>query len=249
MPEPNRNAYLAHARLAAVLRRAGALLVASLLAVAFANVDDARAAVDEGRFEAAVATYERLLSERPDDASLLAELARTRVYWADDLPEDRDEDRRALYDAAVQEAERAADLAPDDPDAVFEVARSLGRTAQYAGVFQSLNLAGWVADALDRVLELDPDHAGAWHARALYHHEVPWIAGGRAGEIDPAFERALELEPDVIFHRTAYAEVLIERDRPDEAAEQLDAALALEPTTHLERREHEFARELRAELP
>ncbi len=232
-----------------LLRAAAFAFVAALCAVAFADVEEARAALDEGRFADSVAAFERALAHDPDDPALLAELARTRVYWADDLGEDQDEERRALYDAAVEEARRAEELAPNDPEAVFEVARALGRTAQYEGIFQSLNVAGWVDDALERVLELDPNHAGAWHALALYHHEVPWIAGGRAGEIDPAFERAIELEPAVIFHRVSYAEVLIERDRHDEAAAQLDAALALEPATYLERREHDLARELRDALP
>ncbi|MEX2501799.1 MAG: TRAP transporter TatT component family protein [Trueperaceae bacterium] len=225
------------------------LIAAAFAPVAFAQSADAQTAVDEGRFADAVERYERLLDADPDDVAILTLLARTQVYWADDLP-DADEDvKRDLYDAAVEHAERATELAPDDPDAVFEVARSLGRTAQYRGVFQSLNLAGWVSDALERTLELDPDHASAWHALALYHHEVPWIAGGRAGEIDPAFERAIELEPNVIFHRVSYAEVLLDRDRPEEAAAQLEAALALEPTTYLERREHEEARALHDALP
>jgi hypothetical protein len=78
-------------------------------------------------------------------------------------------------------AARATDLAPEEPDAHFEVARALGRLAQYRGVLQSLNLAARVERALERTLELDPEHAGAWHARGLFHHDVPWIAGGRRG--------------------------------------------------------------------
>jgi len=145
--------------------------------------------------------------------------------------------------------EEAVELAPDDPGTHFEVARALGRAAQYRGVLASLNLAARVADALDLVLEMDPDHAAAWHAHALYHHEVPWIAGGRAGRVVPSFERAIELEPDEISHRVGLAGVLIDREAYDEAARQLDVALSLTPRTYLDERDLAEARALVDRLP
>ncbi|MFO7546698.1 MAG: hypothetical protein R6W77_14490, partial [Trueperaceae bacterium] len=178
-----------------------------------------------------------------------ARLARAAVYQADDLPGGQDEAKEALFDLARTHAERAVKLAPDDPEAHFELARALGRLAQYHGVLQSLNLASRVASSLDRALELDPQHAGAWHARALFHDEVPWIAGGRSGLVIPSFERAIEAEPDVIVHRVELARVLIAREAFDAAREQLDVALSLTPRTYHDRQEVAKARELMAQLP
>ena len=234
-----------------ILRLAGHLLFAlavGLGGTALAQVARGDARVDQGDFPSAVEAYDVALQGDPDDARALYRRARARVYWADDAAR-TDEEREALYETALADAERAVELAPDDPEAHFELSRALGRMAQFRGVLQSLNLAARMSDALDRALELDPEHAGAWHARALWHAEVPWIAGGRGGQVEPAFERAIEIEPDVISHRVAYAGILIDREAYDRAAEQLDAAIAIAPETYLDGKDLEEAEELRSRLP
>ena len=211
-----------------------AVLIASTVVagLAMASVPEGNRLIDEGRFAEAAEAYEAVLARTADDARAHYLLARALVYQADSLPDDEADAKEALFDRAAEHAERATELAPENPDAHFEVARALGRLAQYRGVLQSLNLASRVASALDRTLDLDDEHAGAWHARALFHHEVPWIAGGRGGRVVPSFERAIEIEPDVLSHRVEFARVLIERGSPEAAAEQLEAALALTPRTY-----------------
>ncbi len=224
-----------------------ALLLSALTSAftsAFASAPAGMRSIDEGRFAEAMEAFAAVIERNADDARAHYLFARAAVYHADALPADEDAAKRALFDAAVEHAERAVALAPDDPDAHLEVARALGRLAQYRGVLASLNLAGRVAEALDRTLELDGDHAGAWHARALFHDEVPWIAGGRSGQVIPAFERAIASEPDVLTHRVEFARVLLARDRPEAAAEQLEVALALTPRTYFDRQDAAAAREL-----
>jgi len=227
---------------------AGTLLLA-LVPLTAAQVAAGDALVDEGDFRRAIAAYDRALTTDANDAVALYQRSRAQVYLADDDVSLSDEEREALYDAAVADAERAVALAPDSADAHFELARALGRTAQFRGVLQSLNLAARMSDELDETLSLDPEHAGAWHARALWHVEVPWIAGGRAGQVVPSFERAIAIEPDVISHRVAFAGVLIDREMFDAAAEHLDAALSIPPRTYLDGMDLEEAQELRARLP
>lgn len=230
------------------LALAMALAMAALTA-AHAQVGAGDRLVDEGRFEDAVARYDEAIATDASNAAAYRQRARAQVYWADDLPSGEDDAKQRLYDLAIADAERAVALAPDDPGTHFEVARALGRAAQYRGVLASLNLAARVSDALDLVLEMDPEHAAAWHALALYHHEVPWIAGGRAGRVVPSFERAIELEPDEISHRVGLAGVLIDRERYDEAETQLEVALARTPRTYLDEQDLAEARALEARLP
>lgn len=226
-----------------------ASLVLAVASLALAQADDGQALVDAGRFGEAVAAYDAALAASPDDASLLALRARARVYRADHEAGLSDAEREAAYEAAVADAERATTLAPNDADANFELARALGRTAQFRGVVQSLALAGRMREALDRTLELDPNHASAWHASALWHAEVPWVAGGRTREVVPSFERAVELAPDVLGHRVAFARILLAEEAYDRAAAQLDAAAALPAETFLARRDAAAVEALRAELP
>jgi tetratricopeptide (TPR) repeat protein len=205
--------------------------------------------VDEGRFEEAVAAYDRAVTERPDDAWAHLRMARAAVFLADALPAGADDEKQRLFSLAVARAERAVALAPSDPDAHLEVARALGRLAQYRGVLASLHLAGRILTALERAVELDPSHAESWHALGMFHHEAPWIAGGRPGRVVPAFLRAIALEPDVLSHRVAFAGVLIERDDPAGAVEHLDRAARLTPRTYHDRQDAQRAQELRTSLP
>jgi len=220
-----------------------------LTGTAVAQVAAGDRLVDEGRFAEAVAAYEAAVAANPNDARARYQLARAAVYLADDLPEEAEADKEAWFARAAEAAELSVELAPDDPDAHFEVARALGRLAQFRGVLQSLSLAGRVSDALDAALELDPEHAAAWHARALFHRDVPWIAGGRAGQVIPSFERAIASEPDVITHRLELARVLLERDEPDLAREQLELAVTFAARTYHDRLDLEAAGDLLASLP
>jgi tetratricopeptide (TPR) repeat protein len=224
-------------------------LLLGLTSAALAQTARGGALVDEGDFRGAIEAYAIALERDADDVEALHQRARAQVYLADHDDALGDDEREALYEAAVADAERAVELDPDEAEAHFELARALGRTAQFRGVLQSLNLAARMSDALDRAIELDPEHAGAWHARALWHAEVPWFAGGRGGLVEPSFERAIEIEPDVIGHRVAYAEVLIDREAYDRAAEQLDAALGLAPSTYLDGEDLAKAEALQARLP
>ncbi|MBW6455554.1 MAG: tetratricopeptide repeat protein [Trueperaceae bacterium] len=219
-----------------------------LAGTAAAQVGAGDRLVDEGRFEEAVAAYEAAVAANPEDARAHYQLARASVYLADALPADAAADKEAWFARAADAAELAVGLAPADPDAHFEVARALGRLAQFRGVLQSLNLAGRVSRALDAALELDPEHAASWHARALFHRDVPWIAGGRAGQVISSFQRAIASEPDVITHRLELARVLIGRDDPAAAREQLEAAVTFPARTYHDRLDLEAARELLASL-
>lgn len=216
---------------------------------AHAQVGEGNRLVDAGDFAGAVAAYDTVIEANPNDARTLALRARAQVYFADNDASLDDAAREALYEAALTDAERATELAPANPDTWFELSRALGRMAQYRGVLQSLNLASRMSDALDETLELDDAYAAAWHARGLYHDEVPWIAGGRGGLVEPSFERAIAIEPDAITHRVAFAEILIAREAYARAAEQLEVALSLTATTYLQGRDLERARSLQASLP
>lgn len=223
----------------------------SLLAVAILGAGSAVAseidgdrALEQGRFAAAVEAYGAALERSSTSASLLIKYARATTYQADHT-DDPDEAER-LFALAAERARTAIERRPEVSDTHLELARALGRLAQYRGVLQSLGLADEVRGALRTALELDPENADAMHALALWHLEVPWILGGRSGEVVPLFERVLELDPRAITHRVAFAEALLRFDDRERARAQLEAALELRVRTFLEREDRARAEELLA---
>lgn len=230
------------ARLAARLLFAAAAIVACALApVAIANEAAGDRAADRGAYDVAVREYGDALERRPDDVQVLIKMAQAKTYLAS---EREPQTKIALLEEAAAHAHRAAELEPENADAHFELARALGRLAEFRGIFESLDLAARVKDELDRTLELEPDHADALHALGLWHFHVPWIAGGRTGRIRPLFERAIELEPQNVSHHVTFGEILLELGEREAAREHLERAIAIEDDTFVGQQEQERAQRL-----
>lgn len=221
--------------------------LASSFAIAQISVGNARIA--QGDYAGAVEAFETAVQDNERSAYAWLLLARAQTYLADMLPESDADARQALYEGALEAAEQAVALDGNEADAHMEVARAAGRNAQFQGVLNSMNLAGVVKDALDRTLELEPDHGPALHALGLFHHEVPWIAGGRSRLVVPSFEAAIAAEPARITHRVELAKILIEREEASAAREQLEVAVGLEPVSAADEEDRAEAEALLASLP
>ena len=225
------------------------LVVALVVGVASAQVSLGNERIVSGDYAGAVEAFETAVETNDRSAYAWLLLARSRTYLADTLPSSEADTRQALYASALEAAETAVALDPNEADAHMEVARAAGRNAQFQGVLNSINLAGTVKDALDRTLELEPDHGPALHALGLFHHEVPWIAGGRSRQVVPSFEAAIAAEPQRITHRVELAKILIAREETDAAREQLAAAIGIEPQSAADTADLEEAETLLASLP
>jgi len=204
------------------VRRLLAISLAVLFALALAGAGELLA---EGKFKAA---YE---SAAQEGNWVLA--ARAASFYAMYQAEGKRE-RSEWFARAEAAAKRAIQADPKNPEAYFELARALGRLAQYRGILQSLSLAAGVRDHLKKALALKPDYASALVALALWHLElsqkgVGWLYGADGGKVIPLFERAIELEPDRIVHRYEYARALYRLGKKPKALEQLEVALALPP--------------------
>ncbi len=190
----------------------------------------------ENAYEEALVFEDYVLAARA--ASFVA------IYRATD-----DRDRAAWFARAEKAARQAIQQDPSNPEAHFELARALGRLAQYRGILQSLSLASAVRDELKKTLKLKPDHAGALVALALWHLElsqkgVGWLYGADAGQVIPLFEKAIRLEPEAIIHRVEYAKALLRLGKKAAARKQLEVALKLEPKDARDRLEQARARAL-----
>lgn len=218
------------------------LLLTSLV---LATVADGDRAYDAGDYQRAIAEYQEAFEQRSSNIQALYKLAKAKTALAGTLS---GAEAERLYEAAAAHAREAIAAAPDEAEAHFELGRALGRLAQFKGILQSLNLAAEVKSSLERAIELKPDHSGAHHALALWHLEVPWIAGGRSAQVRPLFDRAIEIDPSAITHRVDYGEALIRLGDKDAAKALLEAALSLPALTAQDQQDHEKARQLLADL-
>jgi Tfp pilus assembly protein PilF len=101
-----------------------------------------------------------------------------------------------------------------------------------------------VRESTETTLRLDPQHDGAYHALALWHLEVPWIAGGRTSQVRPNFEQAIAIKPSSIGHRLQYGKALLRLNDPEAAKTMLESALSLSAITFADREDQAEAQEI-----
>jgi tetratricopeptide (TPR) repeat protein len=133
-------------------------------------------AFHEGRFEAA---HEAGRSLGVIGASLATKaMGIHAAYLVNDAAEQL---QRFEFVAAM--AEQAVAALPDEANSHYRRAFGLGRYSQGISIVKALKqgLAGKVRESLDKTLALEPDHAEARLALAVYHAEIVSKVGGLIG--------------------------------------------------------------------
>lgn len=220
------------------------------MALSLAQAPQVAALVDAGRFQEAYEAGLRLAT--PEALALAAKGASFHAMYLA-----KPEEKRAWFERAEKAASQAIAKAPDYAEGYFERARALGRLAQYKGILEALaeGLAPKIRSDLEKTLKLDPNHAGAMVALALWHFELVqkgWLVAATQGadgaKVEPLMKKAIELEPDGIIHRVEYAKVLAAWNKKEEARKQLETALSLPAKTAADRYDQERARQELARL-
>lgn len=158
--------------------------------------------------------------------------------------------REAAYGMAEEYAKKAVQLDANNANAYMEVARAVGRLAQFKGVLQSLNLAGEVKKNLDTALKLNSKLPAAYVALGLWNAEVPLVAGGSSGQVEVNILKAIQLEPTTIIHRIEYSNALLKLSKRNKrrALEQLEQAVKMTPKDFWEKLDLETAKKNLAAL-
>lgn len=167
--------------------------------------------------------------------------------YANHLETDTDR-ARSLYQQAIERAELAQQLLPDDPNAYYFHAFALGRMSQSISIVKALKqgLGGKIRDSLEQTLEMQPDHAEAHTAMGLYHAEIIDKVGKLIGGMtygadkDEAlahFDQALKLTPDSPIAHIEYGNglyLLYGDKRLDEVTECYIKASEMSPRDAME---------------
>lgn len=187
-------------RAAALLKAAGKAAPKGLDADAVATtLQDGWRAFHEGRFEAA---HDAGRSLGVIGASLATKaMGIHAAYLVSDAAEQL---QRFEFVAAI--AEQAVAALPDEANSHYRRAFGLGRYSQGISIVKALKqgLAGKVRESLDQTLAIEPDHAEARLALAVYHAEIVSKVGGliggmtygaKASEAERHLAAALKLTP------------------------------------------------------
>ncbi len=184
-----------------------------------------------GDFETAYQTGVAL-SQRQEPAGLTVAVRALSVYAT--YLEPRSVQREHLLEQAQTLAAQHTASHPDNPNAWYLLAYSLGRHAQSLSVAKSLalGLGQRTREALDRTLSLNPQHADAHLALATFNAEVIDKVGEVVGAVTygtskhsalALYDRAAELNPGSLVGmlETARGLMMLDPEHHQARAERL----------------------------
>ena len=239
------------AKRAAALSKAAGKAAPKLDADALAAaLQDAWRAFHRGDFKAAFDAGEKLGAVGASVAVKAIGIHAT--YLVDDEAE-----RLKRYEQAAKLAEAAVKALPDEANSHYRHAFALGRYSQGLSIAKALKMgiANKVRASLDAALELEPKHAEAHTALALYHAEIinkigamigGLTYGAKASEAEKHIMDAVKLTPASPIAHIEHGNVLLlldESRNEDAAAAAYEKAAKCKPLDAMEALDAAYARE------
>jgi len=238
-------------RAAALMKAAGKAAPNKLDADALAAaLQDAWRAFHHGDFKAAFDAGEKF---GPIGASVAVKaIGIHATYLVDDEAE-----QLKRYELAGKLAEAAIKALPDEANSHYRHAFALGRYSQGLSIGKALKMgiAGKVRASLDATLKLEPKHAEAHTALALYHAEIinkigamigGLTYGAKASEAEKHIKEALKLTPASPIAHIEHGNVLLlldENRNEDAAAAAYEKAAKCKPLDAMEALDAAYAKE------
>jgi hypothetical protein len=166
------------------------------------------------------------------------------------------DDRLARFEQVAELGEAAVAALPKEANSHYRLAFGYGRYGQGLSIAKALKmgLAGKIKTALDTCLKLEPKHAEAHLASALWHAEIINKVGATLGGLTYGAKRkaaeehiktALKLAPKMPIVHSEHAQLILLLDPDDEqsAADAFELASELQPHDAMDFLDARFARE------
>lgn len=178
---------------------------------------------DPSRLDTIRDGLERAVKINPHVEDLVA-LAQVYFIWGE-VRATSDEQKLAAYNRGRQAANQARNLDRSNPEAHFWYGANTARWGQTKGVVRSLFLLPTVQEAIQRILDLDPNFNPVYALAGNVFYEVPGLLGGDLDKAEAMFRKGLELDPKFTVMRVGLAKTLIKKGQIAEARRELEAVL------------------------
>ncbi len=117
------------------------------------------------------------------------------------------------------------------PDGYFWFGANLGEQAKKSPITVGIQSVGDIREAMNKVIELQPDYQGASAYDALGQLELATrLTGGKAEKAVEYLEKGVEIENNNTYLRLHLAEAYLTLDRKADAKKQLEYLLQMKPS-------------------
>ncbi|MEX0686466.1 MAG: hypothetical protein WD267_04675 [Balneolales bacterium] len=174
-----------------------------------------------------------------------------------------DEDQQMdHYIKAKDYAEKALQYHEGKPEAHYVYSIATGRISKKSRPRTRVGYANEIKKHAEKALELNPDHAGAWHVLGVWHHEASTLNfaertavrmfGGlpeaSKEKAEEAFNKAISLDNNNILFYLDFAKFYEEMGSDEQAINMLEKAVALEPQRDGDEKHLEISKNFLASL-
>jgi tetratricopeptide (TPR) repeat protein len=197
----------------------------------------------------------------PNNAPLLVRIARQYRHLMSECS--AKEKKQQYGTTAVQYAERAATLAPNDPESQLAVAISYGKLLPLLSTKEQIADSRLLKAAVDKVIALDVNNDLAWQIlgrwyrgladvstvkRALAQVVYGKLPTAKYEDAERCFAKAIALNPNRLMHYIEMGHTYVEMGKADEARKFISKGLAMPCTEKDDPATKDEGRELLAKL-
>ena len=184
---------------------------------------------DLGKAAEAIAAYEALQKDKPENYDILLQLSRLHYWIGQNLESTNGKESLSHYGKGREYGKKASEAGPDKPGGYFFEAANLARENNLKGTFSNLLGISTVRKLNEKTSSIDPDYFYRGPDRffcALYT-KLPGLLGGSASKAIEFGKRAAEAFPNYAGNRFFLAEAYVKEGKNDLARKELEAAVAL----------------------
>ena len=197
----------------------------------------------------------------PHNVRLLVRIARQYRHLMSETK--NSEEKVRLGNTAVTYAQRAVQLAPNDPEAQLAVAISFGKVLPFQSTKEQVANSRVIKAAADKVIALDPGNDFGWQVLGRWYFNIADVSTAKRalaqviyGKLPPAkyedaercFLKAIGLNPNRLMHYIELGRTYAAMGKADEARKFITKGLAMPNTEKDDPETKERGREILEKL-